>query len=159
MRRFTPSFATALLLLALIAQAIPANAASSNDALIVAVNAYRASRGLPTLVASPTLQAAAQFMAEDIASHGPPAVPHRSTDGRMPRQRLTDAGYPISSTTSEIVAWGATGAAGAMNLWLNSPPHLAQLNDGRFLAGGFGVACAGSYPCVWVVTFGSVVDG
>ena len=45
-----------------------------------------------------------------------------------------------------------------MNLWLNSPPHLAQLNDGRFVAGGFGVACWGAFPCVWVVTFGSIVD-
>ena len=158
MRRTAPCFAIALLLIALFAQAIPANAASSSDALIGAVNAYRASRGLPTLVASPTLQAAAQFMAEDVATHRPPAVAHRSTDGRMPRQRLTDAGYPVNATTSEIIAWGATGAAGAMGLWLNSPPHLAQLNDGRFVAGGFGVACWGAYPCVWVVTFGSVVD-
>ena len=111
MRRFTPSFAIALLLLAMVAQAAPASAASSNDALSGAVDAYRASRGLPTLVASPSLQAAAQFMAEDVATHGPPAVPHQSTDGRMPRQRLTDAGYPIYSTTAEIIAWGATGAA------------------------------------------------
>jgi hypothetical protein len=130
-----------------------------NDLLLAAVNAYRASRGLATVVASPTLLAAAQFMADDIARHGPPAVPHRSSDGRMPRQRMADAGYPVGDAfTSEIIAWGATTADGAMRLWLNSPPHWAELNDGRYRAAGLGVACAGAFPCVWVVTFGSLVD-
>jgi hypothetical protein len=159
MRRLTASFAIATLLIAFLAQSIPASAEPLHDGLFASVNAYRASRGLPTVVASPTLQAAAQFMAENVAAYGPPAVAHRSTDGRMPRQRMADAGYPVGSTfTSEIVAWGATTSAGAMGLWLSSPPHLAQLNDGRFVAAGFGIACGGRYPCVWVVTFGSVVD-
>jgi len=60
--------------------------------------------------------------------------------------------------TSEIVAWGAMTVAGAMDLWRRSAPHSAVLNDGRYLAAGFGVACYGAYPCVWVVTFGTVVD-
>jgi hypothetical protein len=98
-------------------------------------------------------------MAEDIATNGVPAVPHVSSDGRTPQQRMTDAGYPVASAiTGEIIAWGATTAQGAMNLWLNSAPHYAMLNDGRFYAAGFGVACWGAYPCVWVVDFGSVVD-
>lgn len=146
-------------LLALLAQAMPSNAATAQDGLASAVNSYRASRGLPTVVASPTLQAAAQFMAENVASYGPPAVPHQSTDGRMPQQRMADAGYPAyTTTTAEIIAWGALDAAGAIRLWHNSPAHYAVLNDPQYRAAGFGVACWGAYPCVWVVTFGAIVD-
>jgi cysteine-rich secretory family protein len=144
---------------AFVAQSTPASAEPLHDALLSAVNAYRASRGLATVVASPTLQAAAQFMANDFVLHGPPAIPHRSSDGRSPRQRMADAGYPVGDAfTSEIIAWGTTTADGAMGLWLNSPPHWAELNDGRYRAAGLGVACGGTFPCVWVVTFGSIVD-
>src|SRR5204862_975818 len=142
-----------------VAQSTAASAQPVHDSLLAAVNAYRASRGLATVVASPTLQAAAQFMADDVAQHGPPAIPHRSTDGRTARQRMADAGYPVSEAfTSEIIAWGAATVDGAMRLWLNSPPHWAELNDGRYRAAGLGVACGGAVPCVWVVTFGSLVD-
>jgi uncharacterized protein YkwD len=149
----------AAMISAFIAQSSVASAEAQHDALLEGVNAYRASRGLATMVASSTLQAAAQFMADDIARHGPPAVPHRSTDGRTASQRMADAGYPVSEAfTSEIIAWGAPTLEGAMRLWLNSPPHWAQLNDGRYRAAGLGVACGGAFPCVWVVTFGSLVD-
>ena len=131
----------AAMLLAFAVQANPASAEPLHESLLAAVNAYRASRGLATVVASPTLQAAAQFMADDVAEHGPPAIPHRSTDGRTARQRMTDGGYPVSQAfTSEIIAWGASGVDGAMRLWLNSPPHWAELNDGRYRAAGLGVA-------------------
>ena len=156
---FVRGLLVAALTCSLIAQPVSAQAASVNDALASAVNAYRSSRGLPTVAATATLQAAAQFMADDVARHGPPAIPHMSSDGRTARQRMADAGYPVGSAfTSEIVAWGATTAAGAMSLWINSAPHRAELNDGRYVAAGFGVACDGAYPCVWVVTFGSVPD-
>jgi hypothetical protein len=141
----------------MLAQAIAANAGSSNDALATAVNAYRTSRGLPFVAVSAPLQAAAQYMADDVARNGPPAIPHLSSDGRTARQRMADAGYPVGAAfTSEIIAWGATAPGGAMNLWLNSAPHRAELNDGRYVAAGFGVACDGAYPCVWVVIFGSL---
>lgn len=148
----------AAMLLAFFAQ--PTTAAEpQQEALLAAVNAYRASRGLATVVPSATLQAAAQFMADDIARHGVPAVPHRSTDGRTARQRMSDAGYPVGEAfSSEIIAWGAPTADAAMRLWLNSPPHWAELNDGRYRAAGLGVACGGTFPCAWVVTFGSIVD-
>jgi hypothetical protein len=158
MRSLSRGLFMAAMLLSLFAK--PAAAADpQQDALLAAVNTYRASRGLATVVPSPTLQAAAQFMADDIAQHGFPAVPHRSTDGRTARQRMSDAGYPVSQAfASEIIAWGVPTTDGAMRLWLNSPPHWAELNDGRYRAAGLGVACWGAFPCAWVVTFGSVVD-
>ena len=149
----------AAFVVALFAQSTPANAEPLHDSLLAAVNAYRGSRGLATVVASPTLQAAAQFMADDVARYGPPAIPHRSSDGRMPKQRMADAGYPVAEAfTSEIVAWGAPTVGGAMTLWINSAPHRAELNDGRYRAAGLGVSCDGAFPCVWVVTFGTIVD-
>lgn len=159
MRLLSRGLCMAAMLLAFAAQSTVASAEPLHDSLLAAVNAYRASRGLATLVASPTLMAAAQFMADDIAQHGPPAIPHRSSDGRTARQRMADAGYPVSDAfTSEIIAWGAPTVDGAMRLWLNSPAHWAELNDGRYRAAGLGVACGGAFPCVWVVTFGSLVD-
>jgi hypothetical protein len=158
-RIFSRGLCLAALCFTIVAQSTPASAEPVHDSLLAAVNAYRASRGLATVVASPTLQAAAQFMADNVAQYGPPAIPHRSTDGRTARQRMTDAGYPVSQAfTSEIIAWGAATVDGAMRLWLNSPPHWAELNDGRYRAAGLGVACGGVFPCVWVVTFGSLVD-
>jgi hypothetical protein len=159
MRVLSRGLAMAAILLAFIAHPVAASVEGQQAALQAGVNAYRASRGLATVVGSPTLQAAAQFMADDIARHGPPAVPHRSTDGRTASQRMSDAGYPVSEAfTSEIIAWGAPSVDSAMGLWLSSPPHWAQLNDGRYRAAGLGVACGGAFPCVWVVTFGSLVD-
>lgn len=144
---------------ALLAQSSLATAATLNDSADVAVNAYRSSHGLPTVVASPTLQAAAQFMANDTAAHGIPNPPHYSSDGRNPVQRLADAGYPVNLyQIGEIIAWGANTADGAMNLWLNSPTHLAILNDPAYHAAGFGVACGALLGCVWVIDFGAVVD-
>src|SRR5207302_6195481 len=149
----------ATLLISLFASARPVGAASINDSVAQSVNSYRISHGLPTVVTSPTLQAAAQFMAENVATYGPPSVPHVSSDGRTPLQRATDAGYPTNiAWTGEILAWGATNADAAMTLWINSPTHLALLNDSRWRAAGFAVACWGANPCAWVVDFGSVVD-
>lgn len=159
MRLLSRGLCLAAILLAFVAQPAAASVEQQHDALLGGVNSYRAARGLATVVASPTLQAAAQFMADDVARYGPPAVPHRSTDGRTARQRMADAGYPVGQAfTSEIIAWGALTVDGAIRLWHNSPPHWAELNDGRYRAAGLGVACAGAFPCVWVVTFGSLVD-
>jgi hypothetical protein len=149
----------AAIVLASFAQSIPASADEPQDALISSVNAYRDARGLATVVASRTLQVAAEFMANDVAEHGPPWTPHLSSDGRTARQRMADAGYPVSSTVvSEIIAWGAPTAESAMTIWHNSAAHRWELNDGRYRAAGFGVACWGAFPCVWVVTFGAIVD-
>ena len=159
MRLLSRGLCLAAILLAFIAQPATASVAQQHDALLAGVNAYRASRGLATVVVSATLQAAAQFMADDVARYGPPAIPHRSSDGRTARQRMADAGYPVGQAfTSEIIAWGAPTVDGAIRLWHNSPPHWAELNDGRYRAAGLGVSCAGAFPCVWVVTFGSLVD-
>ncbi len=159
MRLVSRGLCMAAILLAFIAQPAAANVEPQHQGLLAGVNAYRAARGLATVVVSPTLQAAAQFMADDVARHGPPAIPHRSTDGRTARQRMSDAGYPVSeSFASEIIAWGAPSVDNALRLWHNSPPHWAELNDGRYRAAGLGVACGGVFPCVWVVTFGSIVD-
>ena len=159
MRWLSRGLCLAAILLAFIAQPAAASVEQQHDALLAGVNAYRASRGLATVVVSPALQAAAQFMADDVARYGPPAIPHRSSDGRTARQRMADAGYPVSQAfSSEIIAWGAPSVDSAIRLWHNSPPHWAELNDGRYRAAGFGVACGGAFPCVWVVTFGSLVD-
>jgi hypothetical protein len=147
------------LVCALFSPIVPASAEPLHDSLVSSVNAYRASRGLSTLTASRTLQAAAQFMADDMARHGIPNPPHVSSDGRNSLQRIADAGYPAATTwTGEILAWGSSTSSGAMTLWLNSAPHAAALNDAHYIAGGFGVACDGLNPCAWVVTFGSLVD-
>jgi hypothetical protein len=159
MRSFVRITVLSALLCAFFSPVQPASAEPLHDSLVGSVNAYRASRGLPTLTASRTLQAAAQFMADDTAIHGIPNPPHVSSDGRNARQRLADAGYPVDPTwTGEIIAWGAPTSGGALSLWLNSPSHAAALNDGHYVAGGFGVACYGFNPCVWIVTLGSLVD-
>ena len=159
----TSTTRTATLLLALLAavlaQSGSAQAAVLNDSLAQSVNAYRSSNSLPTVAASPTLQAAAQFMADDAAAHGVPTPAHYSSDGRNPVQRMADAGYPTNLyQIGEIIAWGNTTASATLSQWLNSPTHLAVLNDPAYHAAGFGVSCGNVIGCVWVVDFGAVLD-
>ena len=140
----------------------PARAAtldSFETDLVGQVNQFRASHGLPTLVVSDTITAAAKWMSTDMAVEN--YFAHTSLDGRSPTQRMADAGYPAFSTwTGEDLAAGYTSASQVLNGWINSPPHYAVLTNPAYHAIGVGRAySAGStYGWYWAADFGGVVD-
>lgn len=123
------------------------------------VNAFRASKGLPTLAVSDTLTFSAKWMAQDMAVYN--YFSHTSLDGRTPTQRMADAGYPAASTwTGETLAAGHTAARAVFDGWVNSPGHYAALVDPNYRAIGLGRAynAGSSYATYWVANFGGVVD-
>jgi len=129
-----------------------------ND-LLAQVNAFRTSAGLPTLVVSDPLTAAAKWMATDMSVNN--YFQHTSLDGRSPTQRMADAGYPAFATWSgEDLAAGYTSASDVFNGWVNSPAHLAVLTNPAYRAVGIGrsYASGSQYGWYWAADFGGVAD-
>ncbi len=127
--------------------------------LLTQVNAFRASRGLSTLVVSDSLTLAAKWMATDMAVNN--YFAHTSLDGRSPTQRMADAGYPAFSTwAGEDLAAGFVGAAQVLQGWLNSPAHLAVLTNPAYRAIGIGRSYSGGsqYGWYWAADFGGLSD-
>jgi uncharacterized protein YkwD len=143
--------------------AAPASAATldgSESDLLGAINSFRASKGLSTLVVSDTLTVAAKWMATDMSVNN--YFGHTSLDGRTPQQRMGDAGYPAyANWTGENIAAGYTVANDVLNGWINSPGHYAVLTNPNYRAIGIGRAyAAGStYQWYWDADFGGAIDG
>jgi uncharacterized protein YkwD len=132
---------------------------SGENDLLAQVNAFRASRGLSTLVVSDSLTLAAKWMATDMSVNN--YFSHTSRDGRSPTQRMADAGYPAFSTwAGEDLAAGYTDAARVLAGWINSPAHLAVLTNPAYRAIGIGRSYSGGsqYGWYWAADFGGVAD-
>jgi uncharacterized protein YkwD len=84
------------------------------------VNAERAARGLPAMVADQRLDLAAQRHSEDQASMR--RMSHTGSDGSTLAQRIDRVGFPWRSA-AENVAYGYASAAAVMTGWMNSTGH------------------------------------
>ena len=132
---------------------------SGESDLLSQVNAFRASRGLSTLVVSDSLTLAAKWMATDMSVNN--YFSHTSLDGRSPTQRMADAGYPAFSTwAGEDLAAGYATAAQVLQGWINSPAHLAVLTNPAYRAIGIGRSYSGGsqYGWYWAADFGGLAD-
>ena len=132
---------------------------SGESDLLAQVNAFRASRGLATLLVSDSLTLAAKWMATDMSVNN--YFGHTSLDGRSPTQRMADAGYPAFSTwAGEDLAAGFTAAAPVLQGWLNSPAHLAVLTNPAYRAIGIGrsYSSGSQYGWYWAADFGGLAD-
>ena len=92
----------------------------------------------------PLLTAAAQRHADDLAINGVEGG-HIGSDGSSPRARILDAGYIRPGNVSEIIYWGSGPYAnpnGALEWWMQSPPHRAAILDCNFTAVGFAITWA-----------------
>ncbi|MDX1437480.1 MAG: CAP domain-containing protein, partial [Anaerolineales bacterium] len=108
MRKYhAPILAGLFLTIALVAGPGPAKAQGGSAAdLIAAVNALRASNGLPPLQADSALMSIAQAHSNYQASIG--SVTHTGAGGTRPRDRAAAAGYGGGATifVSENIAGG-----------------------------------------------------
>lgn len=125
-----------------------AGLSSSEVEMIVLMNGARAQNGAGPLLASPALNQAAAWMAEDFDALKPS---HTDSLGRPPNTRVRDCGYP--SGAGENIAWGYSSASSAFNGWMNSSGHRANILNGTYQVIGVGFANG-----AWVANFGSVVD-
>ena len=102
--------------------------ANPDPTLLNLINQQRAQANPPcnALNSNPQLQAAADRHAKDLATNGW-RNDHNDSDGTTAEQRIDQAGYN----------WGAygenqaqnTSAQGAVNGWMNSPGHRANMLD------------------------------
>jgi len=132
----------------------PADRAELAAQVVTLVNAHRTQLGLVPLVVSPTLTAAAEWKARNMAAYGyldhdDPAPTARTAD-----ERLAACGYSAPSW-GENIATGYAGAQAVVDAWLASPEHRANIERPEYRATGVGAAGA---PTYWAQSFGAVAD-
>ena len=132
---------------------------SEERAFLRLLNDYRAELGLSRLVMSETLNRAAAWKSQHMASNG-----YFSHDdmglGRPFRDRLRDCGYDYNTWMGENIAAGKGTAAETFAQWRESAGHNALMLNPDFNAIGIGRAYddATPYGWYWTAEFGGVVD-
>ena len=128
------------------ATAGPASAVHAQDpyAVIAAVNALRASQGLPAYTVNSALMSIAQAHAEYMASSG--NVGHTGPDGSRPYQRGLAAGYPLAGQippgffSENIQSGSGLTPEEAVQIWTGDDPHMHTMNSDMLQEIGAGVA-------------------
>lgn len=140
---YTALFVALKAFLIVVALFIPAEAfvspnvlAEQQTKLITLTNQVRVQKGLPPLAVDARLMRSATTRAEDMLTKQ--YFSHVSPDGHRLSYFLTRAGYPYR-TAGENLALGFSDADGAMNGWLKSPTHYANLVDPDFKEIGIAV--------------------
>ncbi|MBX6772704.1 MAG: CAP domain-containing protein [Chloroflexi bacterium] len=153
MLRRWPAILT-ILLIALIATTIPVRADSLEAEVIALVNAERVQRGLPPLIVSPELTAAARAYAHRMAAEG--FVSHTAPDGSTFITRDEAAGYRDWDYLAENLAAGQLTPEEVVAAWMASPAHRANILSPHVHEIGVGHAYQpGSYyGHYWVEEFG-----
>lgn len=123
----------------------------SEQPLLVLTNQERARYGLAPLRASPILNNAASWHAQDMAVFG--YFDHTDSLGRSFDQRLRDFGYDRYTRVGENIYRGSTSPVDALEAWMNSPGHRTNILNPDFTEMGVGV-----YGVYWVQDFGNRPD-
>jgi uncharacterized protein YkwD len=126
-------------------------------AVLATMNARRSDAGSPALTANAILAREAQEHAADMAARN--YFSHTTPEGVTFQQRMSDSGYP-SGTLAENIGLTSSGPAqDVVAIWMDSPPHRANILNPNLVAVGIGVA-DGVYqgrPAIYVVAiFGDV---
>ena len=121
--------------------------------VLALANVERSKAGCEPLALDSKLNSAAQAHSVDMATNN--FFTHESQDGRTPFDRIKAAGYSFSAAAENIAA-GSTTAAGAMNQWMNSPGHKANILNCTYVDLGVGYAKGvnADYAGYWTQDFG-----
>jgi uncharacterized protein YkwD len=107
------------------------------------INAIRAEGGLPPLTPDAALVQVARARSQDMATKG--YFSHNPPDGCNYVCVMDEFGVP-HSWAGENIAWNtwdwSQTADVAVNMWHNSPPHMANIMDCHYTRFGTGVAKA-----------------
>lgn len=131
---------------------------TEEQAFLTLINNYRAQNGAGPLLVDPSLQAAAEWMSNDMGVHN--YFGHTDSLGRTAFTRMCDFGYCYSGR-GENIAGGFSSAQSVFNAWKASPGHDNNMRNASFRVTGIGrVVVPGSqYGTYWTNDFGSVVVG
>lgn len=124
-------------------------AGTPEDTLLSDINAQRAAKGLVPFRHDAQLSRAAQLHAHDMQTRG--FFDHISPEGADPGVRIRASGYLDCDCTYQVGEniVMVDSPQTALDMWMHSPPHRANLLSGVFT--DIGIGNIGSY---WVLTFG-----
>ena len=108
---------------------------------VAELNAHRESVGCGTLVWHPATADVARTHSQDMRDQG--FFSHTNLDGESPWDRLAAGGVTWNGPAGENIAQTPGGAESALELWLNSPGHRANIENCAF--NHHGVGLAGTY--------------
>jgi uncharacterized protein YkwD len=128
---------------------IPGNASELLSEAATAMNAQRQRQGQRPLAFSAELQQIAQRHACDMAEHG--IRSHTGTSGATFARRYRSGGG--CGAGGENIAWGQRSGGSAVEWWMNSPPHRANILHRRAAQYGIAVAVGNGTPN-WVMVVG-----
>ncbi|MFJ1748501.1 CAP domain-containing protein [Streptomyces sp. NPDC088116] len=135
--------------------AVPASASTASSmraAVIRLTNVERAKVGCPPLRSSTALNRAAQRHSSDMAEHD--FIEHTGSNGSTLTHRAEAAGYTGWKTLAENVVGGPETAAEAVDSWMDSPGHRANILNCSLKHVGVGyVKTSGIY---WTQDFGDL---
>ena len=132
---------------------------SEELAFLTLLNDYRAERGLSRLAMTETLNKAAAWKSQHMASNGYFAHDDIGLD-RTFMDRLRDCGYDFNTWMGENIAAGNETAAATFAQWRESTSHISSLLNPDFNAVGIGRAYDEdtTFGWYWTAEFGGVVD-
>jgi uncharacterized protein YkwD len=136
-----------------VAEAPPASAGAVASTLVQLTNAERSKASLPVLRSSSRLMDAAQLHADQMARLG--RLEHVLSGAEYPRpeDRLAAVGYQWSAY-AENIAMGQTSAAAAMDSWMRSSGHRANILNTSVTEIGIGFARDSANRPYYVQVFG-----
>lgn len=146
---------------------VPAHASAAvtldreEQAALGQLNVERTSRGLNALKVSPTLQAASEWMANDMVGNSTPtSLSHTDSQGRDIRPRFTSFGYTPNSSIRENIAAGQATGREVVQGWMDSPPHRVNnlAADPTVVGIALVVRSGATFTYYWELAFGSVDD-
>lgn len=112
----------------------------TRSAILCVLNAERAKHGLPALTRNPLLERSSQRHSEDMALRR--FFEHETPEGVGSHTRMNLAGY-LLPWTGENLYWGTNAAStpvGALDGWMKSPGHRANILRPQFTEVGVGIA-------------------
>jgi uncharacterized protein YkwD len=123
-----------------------------NHKVVASIDRFRVSHGLGTLRESAALDRAARRHSLEMGRLG--YFSHNSADGMQFWQRIRHF-YPASGhsywSAGENLVWASPSlsAAGAMKMWISSPPHLANLLSSQWRQIGISAVGVARAPGVY----------
>lgn len=131
--------------------AAPPGSDSIEDILLAGVNHERAQNGLAPVRLHPSLRMAAQYQACDNAARG--ALSHTGMDGSGVGSRAHRAGYSYRMV-AENLGLGVTSARMAVQGWMASPGHRANILKPEAVEAGMGLAATDDGRLIWALVLG-----
>lgn len=114
------------------------------------VNGHRAAAGLTPLVIDSRLTSAAQSHANDMANRR--VMTHTGSNGSNAGQRIAVYGYGARMWAENVAAGQAT-AADAVNAWMKSSGHRANILNNQLVNIGVAAATGSNGVTYWTMVF------